>query len=211
VGNEEHKDRRTTYDWIGRIAVWAVVIAGGWFFAKRVVRTPTEHAPARVAVLIVIAGFLAFGVYRWQERRSDREGNEWDAAALDARLAWQEDHPEGKYLEGYVEPKRPDFGPNRWWLPPVIVVFVIVGFEWNLARELRGGEITDYCSYGAASEAQLHECINHVSTDYIDTLDTNAARFARAGEHVCLEDAGPYCKGRRRYIQEEEEAPGPGE
>jgi hypothetical protein len=61
------------------------------------------------------------------------------------------------------------------------------------------------------SQAQLDECVNHVSSDYIDKHETDATRFARGGPQDCLADAGPFCDARKRFIEEEEEAPRPGE
>jgi hypothetical protein len=57
-------------------------------------------------------------------------------------------------------------------------------------------EVSAYCHYGAVSEAQLNGCIDHVGTEQIDRLDTNAARYARGELDECLADAGPFCEPR---------------
>jgi hypothetical protein len=59
-----------------------------------------------------------------------------------------------------------------------------------------GDEVSDYCAYGAVSQAQLDGCVDHVGTDDIDRLDTNAARYARGELDKCLADAGPFCENR---------------
>ena len=59
-----------------------------------------------------------------------------------------------------------------------------------------GSLVDDYCSYGAVSEAQLEGCIEHVSVEDIDELDTNAAEFARGELDDCRPDAGPFCEPR---------------
>ncbi|HEX8743607.1 MAG TPA: hypothetical protein VF712_10780 [Thermoleophilaceae bacterium] len=59
-----------------------------------------------------------------------------------------------------------------------------------------GDLVLDYCSYGAVSDAQLDGCVDHVTEDQVDALDTNAARYARGELQECLEDAGPFCEER---------------
>jgi hypothetical protein len=198
VGDEEQKDERTGYDRIGRVAVWGGVVVGGYFFADRVVEPRAENHPVSVAAAIVIAGLVAFGVYRWQEWQSERESREWSKARIDELDRWKEDHLDDPDGDGYEFPARPNFKPNHVWVPPLVTLGVIIGWVG-----LQGGwavrthEIADYCSYGAVSDAQRDECENHVSSAYIDSLDTNAARFATGQLKECLEDAGPYCDGAR--------------
>lgn len=57
-----------------------------------------------------------------------------------------------------------------------------------------GELIGRYCEYGAVSAAQLTGCIDHVTFEDVDRLDTNAARYARGEIDVCLADAGPFCR-----------------
>jgi hypothetical protein len=61
-----------------------------------------------------------------------------------------------------------------------------------------GGDdlVSNYCEYGAVSDAQLDGCITHVNPEYIDRLDTHAARYARGELRRCLPDAGPFCENR---------------
>ncbi len=59
------------------------------------------------------------------------------------------------------------------------------------ARSLGRNYVGTYCAWGAVSERQFQECLNHVTIDQVHRLDTLAARFAR-GEH---DPCGPgiYC------------------
>jgi hypothetical protein len=57
-------------------------------------------------------------------------------------------------------------------------------------------EVADYCSYGAVSRAQLEGCETHVTTDVVESYDTNAARYAKGELDKCLEDSGPFCRPR---------------
>jgi hypothetical protein len=209
VGDEEQKDGRTGYDRIGRVAVWLAVIVGGWFFDSEVVESPAEHHPARVAAGIVAAGFLAYGAYRWQEWRSQRRVREWNAARGAETKGWSDQDWHDRHQE---VPTKPNFKPNRAWLPPLIVfgVIVVVG-GWMSGNTARSHVIKWYCSYGAVSQAQLAECESKVSSKYIESLDTNAARFAEGRLETCLQDGGPYCESARSEIEAAEQAPRPGE
>jgi hypothetical protein len=81
----------------------------------------------------------------------------------------------------------------RLRVPGVLVAAVVAG---GLAACGGGTSVSDYCSYGAVSQAQLEGCIEHVDQDYINRLDTNAARYARGELDRCLADSGPFCEGR---------------
>jgi hypothetical protein len=65
-----------------------------------------------------------------------------------------------------------------------------------LVLALTPSTLEDYCQYGADSEAQGAGCASHVERDYVERLDTNAARFARHQLHTCESDAGPFCVDR---------------
>ena len=71
---------------------------------------------------------------------------------------------------------------------------VIVTGAVVLAAALQPTTVRDYCAYGAVSLEQLAGCVTHVSRGYVESLDTNAARYARAETGSCLADAGPYCR-----------------
>lgn len=74
----------------------------------------------------------------------------------------------------------------------ILTVFALVGTQsGSTAHDVY---IRAYCQYGAVSDAQLEHCMTHVGTDYINGLDTQAARFARGENSDCLEDSGPFCK-----------------
>jgi hypothetical protein len=80
--------------------------------------------------------------------------------------------------------------PLRATLPTLLAV---------VAMALSGcgrDEVTDYCSYGAVSRAQLEGCESHVTTEIVESYDTNAARYAKGKLDECLADAGPFCTPR---------------
>jgi hypothetical protein len=95
--------------------------------------------------------------------------------------------------------------PDRsaeWWCPdlrrvavaPAVLILaagalgVYGGYE-----DRQDGLLGNYCQYGAVSRSQLYGCLDHVTDDQINRLDTDAARFARGQLNSCLADAGPYC------------------
>ncbi len=53
--------------------------------------------------------------------------------------------------------------------------------------------VKKYCAYGAASEAQVRGCKDHVTDEDVNGYDTNAAEYARGELDECLADAGPFC------------------
>ncbi len=73
----------------------------------------------------------------------------------------------------------------------LLAALAIGVFAGDDARE--NGALNDYCRYGAVSNAQLQGCLDHVTTDRINELHTNAARFATGGLESCLGDSGPFC------------------
>ena len=44
------------------------------------------------------------------------------------------------------------------------------------------------------SRAQLNECEDNIDARYVDSLNTNAALFARRKISRCLADSGPICE-----------------
>jgi hypothetical protein len=84
---------------------------------------------------------------------------------------------------------------NANWLVPAVIVLLVVGEGvWLGHQDRDGGVVADYCSYGAVSNAQREGCLDHVSRDAIDRLDTHAAQFARRDTDECLSDSGPFCE-----------------
>lgn len=65
-----------------------------------------------------------------------------------------------------------------------------------VAAALQPTTVQDYCSYGAVSDFQLAGCVTHVPRSYVESLNTDAARYGRADMGSCLADAGPYCSPR---------------
>lgn len=71
-----------------------------------------------------------------------------------------------------------DGQPRR--LLATLLVF-IAGCASSTSCEAAGEtSVADYCAYGAVSEAQLQGCMDHVTAQDVDALDTNAARYVRA-------------------------------
>jgi hypothetical protein len=77
----------------------------------------------------------------------------------------------------------------------MIVVALLTGVV-VLAAALQPTTVQDYCSYGGRSDLQVAGCVANVSRAYVETLDTNAARYARGDIGSCLADSGPYCSQR---------------
>ena len=65
-----------------------------------------------------------------------------------------------------------------------------------LSAALQPSTVQQYCSYGAVSEEQLAGCIAHASRSYVESLDTDAARYARDDFGSCKANSGPYCSDR---------------
>jgi hypothetical protein len=78
----------------------------------------------------------------------------------------------------------------------VVILAALVALAGCGGSESEDDVIGDYCAYGAVSHAQLDGCVDHVTTDQVDDLDTNAAEYARGELDRCLEDAGPFCHDR---------------
>lgn len=91
----------------------------------------------------------------------------------------------------------------------LVTAAVLVGSAtfgvWLGYGDRTSGTLHDYCSYGAVSGAQLRGCLDHVPTDRISHLDTDAARFAVGGLDACLGDAGPYCADALTQRQSDED------
>jgi hypothetical protein len=188
------------YERIGRATAWIVAIVGGWLIGSRVFAPWVENdlgvgeSIFKIGGALLPFGALAWGVYRWQERRSWRQRREWRDAKGD---------------ELTTSRREPDFRPNRGWVAPVAAFGVVAAFIGSqVGQGNHEGLIRPYCWYGAVSSAQLDSCERHVSSSYIRSLDTNAARFAKGKLNACLADSGPFCEREKGY---EEEAPGPGD
>jgi hypothetical protein len=63
---------------------------------------------------------------------------------------------------------------------------------WD-ARDAARRLVTDYCSYGATSNAQLDGCLSHISAGYVLRHHTRAARFATNFDADCGQRSGPFC------------------
>lgn len=142
-----------------------------------------------MAGVLVVLALVCAGVALAQRAAAERNRPKWDG--------------EGSYVD-YLNsaPKLPG------WAPPAVIVLalaVIVG--WVPGTQAHSREITYYCEYGAVSRAQLDHCKSHVSSDYIDSLETNAARFARGDLDACLDDAGPFCDADKFHNDVEPDGP----
>src|SRR5262245_32866226 len=89
---------------IGRVVVWLGAIVGGWIFGTDVVERRAQNHPVTIAALLVAAGLCAYGVYSWQERRSERRRRAWDDARWEERKGWSDQ----EWKERSV-PSKPDF------------------------------------------------------------------------------------------------------
>jgi MFS family permease len=169
------------YEWIGRIAVYLGAVVGGWFLARRVVEPQTEHHPFLVGALIAAVVLAAAAVFYGEKLRADRQLRRWTVE-------------QGAYDYPTSQSKREELRPRRPWLPPLVIVLaLVVWLGWTVGSSERGGLITYYCEYGAVSRSQLAGCIDHVSSDHIRSLTTNAARWAEGTLDSCESDAGPFC------------------
>lgn len=84
---------------------------------------------------------------------------------------------------------------NLKWLVPIGLLLAFLAFGvYGGHRDRQHGFISDYCKYGAVSDAQLEHCLDHVSRDEIEARETNAARFAKRDIEECRGDAGPFCE-----------------
>jgi len=198
---EAQKNRRTTYAQIGRVTVWIGAIVGGWFLGG-VVMSLARHHPWTAAAALVAAGLLALGAYRWQEGRWDRLRRERDEARSVAAEGWSD---EDWHERSHELPPALGYSPDRWWVGPFIAFALLVGVAWVAGKTQHSHLIRNYCWYGAVSGPQLAECESHVSVSRIESLNTNAARFAKGRLEKCLADAGPYCEPDREQIEAEEQ------
>jgi hypothetical protein len=56
--------------------------------------------------------------------------------------------------------------------------------------------VGEYCSYGAASTAELFACAEEVRPREVLESETNAGRYARGELDRCLPDSGLFCQPR---------------
>jgi hypothetical protein len=93
---------------------------------------------------------------------------------------------------------------------PVIATVIALAYGTALGIQERAtGELRDYCAYGAVSRAQLTGCLDHVTDQQIERLQTDAAQFATGQIDTCLTDAGPYCADRAAARQASQDEPSP--
>ena len=161
-----------------------------------------RHHPWTAAATLAAGGLLAFGGYRWQESRWVRLRRERDEARAAATRGWSDDD----WRERSDElPPALGYSPDRWWVGPFIAFALLVGVAWFVGKTTHNHLIRNYCWYGAVSGEQLRECESHVSVSRIESLDTNAARFAKGSLEKCLADAGPFCEPDTEQIEAEQE------
>lgn len=79
---------------------------------------------------------------------------------------------------------------------PLIVIcgllFVSI-FEYPDARDWGKNLVGNYCAWGAANNRQFEGCVNHVTLEQVERLNTPAAKFAKDSESRCGEARGVYC------------------
>lgn len=104
-------------------------------------------------------------------------------------------------------------GGRRPLFTAAITIAIVLGMlSYSLFLEARSASrlVSDYCMYGAISEAQLHECKRHVTASHVKDLDTPAAEFAEGDSSAeCGAGSGPFCDDavNRRLV--EDQAPPP--
>ena len=79
----------------------------------------------------------------------------------------------------------------NWKFSSIAVVLSTALFTFGCSYD---DQVARYCGYGSVSQAQLDGCESHVTSDQVDSYQTNAGRFARGELGQCLADSGPYCK-----------------
>jgi hypothetical protein len=77
------------------------------------------------------------------------------------------------------------------------VALLAVGFAAGSWDPPASKKVEAYCKYGAVSQAQLDGCIDHLTDDDVDSRNTRAAKYAKGTLRTCMDDAGPFCEGRR--------------
>jgi hypothetical protein len=103
--------------------------------------------------------------------------------------------------------------------PPAFRFWITAAFVFGIASylmimELQSSDrlVSDYCSYGAVSQAQLDGCKSHVTANEVRGRNTPAAHFAKSGssDDVCGAISGPFCQRvlDGRYLEDQELPPG---
>jgi hypothetical protein len=146
-------------------------------------------------LLLAVGGLSAAGFYKWQDRQADVGGQPSKRDAL----------PKASRATSRLT-IRVSSPTDRGSAPAVIlVVFAVLGFQSGYTT--RDRYIRPYCLYGARSDAQLAGCMSHVTSDDIDAVDTQAARFARGETSDCLADSGPFAAPAAKWNAIDEPAP----
>lgn len=93
----------------------------------------------------------------------------------------------------------------------MVVVTIMLGigvYMIDLERRYANRVVSDYCSYGAVSEAQIAGCTAHVSYRYVESSKSAAARFAIDGssDAECGAGSGPFCERvlNYRYLEDQQ-------
>ena len=160
----------------GATVVGALV--GGWFLWDYV-QLKAQNNPSEVGARVALAVVVVAGTWYWQESRRDAlryVPHDPPIRAADTRLH-----------------------PNRAWVAPVAILVIAAAMGWLTAHDARDNYLRYYCEYGAKSSAQLDGCMEHVTTEDVNKLDTQAARFARGETSECGPDSGPYCENASKY------------
>jgi hypothetical protein len=185
VGVDE-RPARTTSDKVGRGAIIVAALIGGWFLYGPL-EIKAENYPWEVGFAVGLAGLAGLGYFRWQDWETQR--------AERAERTRLREH--GKSAPFVIDDPR--FRANRAWVVPVAILLVSAAFAVVNGVTARQHYLSLYCDYGSVSAAQRAGCMRHVNTGHINTLDTQAARFARGETSECLSDAGPYCPATSRW------------
>ena len=90
---------------------------------------------------------------------------------------------------------------NLGWPARITLIIAIAGAALTLFISTAPSTVDDYCSYGATSVPQYRGCVDHVSREDVEAIDSNAARYARGEIDECLADAGPQCSAREPWFR----------
>lgn len=144
-----------------------------------------------LAWTVLVAAVIGFGDLVFREFQRTAQNHPWGSAVLIALAAFL-----ALAIVAIVEWRA---GASLMTPAAVSIVPGIAIFALALAGSIAGQTVRDsgvlhsYCYYGAVSNAQITGCLDHVTSDQIDKLDTDAARFAKGELTSCLSDSGPFC------------------
>lgn len=153
---------------------------GGWFLYDPIFLR-AQNDPWGVGLLIALGVAIGVGFFELQNRRSDRARRYEERRLRESGESTSVTRSDSR------------FQPDRSWVAPAVIIAAWAGFGFLNGQRARDNYVLPYCLYGAQSRAQLDGCMSHVTSNEINELETQAARFARGETSDCLDDSGPFC------------------